>query len=127
MKSVIYKKYIVLFFILMIGLIFMSFLLFENHRKMPEAEKGIIDLTQWDIKKDGPIELEGEWEFYWNRLLNYDDFHGGENYIPDGYFHVPNVWNTYKLNNKQLPAEGCATYRLKIKTNNITDLKGIKY
>jgi len=32
--------------------------------KVPVAEKGIIDLSNWDFKKDGPIDLSGMWEYY---------------------------------------------------------------
>jgi len=35
----------------------------------PKAEKGILDLTQWQFEEDGVIKLNGQWEFYWNQLL----------------------------------------------------------
>ena len=31
----------------------------------PEAIKGVLDLTDWDLEKEGPVALNGEWEFYW--------------------------------------------------------------
>lgn len=77
-----------------------------------QAEKGLLDLSSWDINEN--IKLDGEWEFYWNRLLSYRDLQEEK---PDLLADVPNVWNVYTLNSKKLPGEGCATYRLHIKTN----------
>jgi signal transduction histidine kinase len=103
------------------------FLLLNPSEKTPAAENGILDLTNWDFEKDGSIKLDGEWEFYWNQLLTYDDFHDGIELIkPDGYFKVPGVWNNYIINGKKLPGKGFATYRLKIKTNDADTLKGLK-
>lgn len=90
------------------------------------AREGIIDLANWDFKKDGVVSLDGEWEFYWNQLLTYEDFHKEVPIKPDGYFKVPSVWNNYHLNGNKLPANGCATYRLRIKTNDLNSIKGLK-
>jgi Putative regulator of cell autolysis len=90
------------------------------------AREGIIDLVNWDFKKDGVVSLDGEWEFYWNQLLTYEDFHKEVPIKPDGYFKVPRVWTNYDLNGNKLPANGYATYRLRIKTNDINSLKGLK-
>ncbi|MCT4619722.1 MAG: ATP-binding protein [Marinisporobacter sp.] len=127
MKSCINKKYSVFIFILLIGILLNFAGFSREERKMPVAKKGELDITQWSFQKEGPIKLDGEWEFYWNQLLTYDDFHKGERvYKPTGYFHVPSGWNKYKINNEKFPGKGYATYRLKIKTNNIDDLKGLK-
>ncbi|MCT4605102.1 MAG: ATP-binding protein [Marinisporobacter sp.] len=127
MKFFINKKYGIFIFILIIGILLNFTSFSKEERKMIVAKKGELDLTQWSFQKDGPIKLDGEWEFYWNQLLTYDDFHQGEKgYKPTGYFHVPSVWNKYKINSKKFPGKGYATYRLKIKTNNIDDLKGLK-
>lgn len=90
------------------------------------AREGSIDLVNWDFKKDGVVSLDGEWEFYWNQLLTYEDFHKEAPIKPDGYFKVPSVWNNYKLNGDSLPENGYATYRLKVKTNDVDSLKGLK-
>ena len=36
----------------------------------PEAVKGVIDLREYNFKAEGPLELSGEFEFYWNQMLN---------------------------------------------------------
>lgn len=117
-----------LILIVITTLVIIAFLiLLVTTKKSPAAKNGILDLTNWDFEKDGIVTLDGEWEFYWNELLNYDDFHrDGNHYKPNGYFDVPNVWNKYSIDGEKLPGEGYATYRLKIKTNNAGVLKGLK-
>ena len=96
-------------------------------KNQPIAKSGILDLKAWDFKQKGIISLDGEWEFYWNQLLTYDDFHQGEEDLqPDGYVTVPRVWNNYQIDGNKLPGEGCATYRLKIKGDALDTEKGLK-
>ncbi|MCP4131103.1 MAG: hypothetical protein GY754_08995 [bacterium] len=30
---------------------------------------GVLDLRGWDLEKDGPVNLRGGWEFYWQQLF----------------------------------------------------------
>ncbi|MDO5576482.1 MAG: hypothetical protein Q4F84_05335, partial [Fibrobacter sp.] len=88
-------------------------LLFVFCQKSPAqsfAQKGILDLSNWDFEKDGNIRLDGEWEFYWEKEFN--DIKSG-NEQPN-YAEVPGKW-TY---NKKYPITGYATYLIKLK--NIT-------
>ncbi|NSW89583.1 MAG: diguanylate cyclase [Firmicutes bacterium] len=101
-------------------------------RQVPRAEKGILDLTSWSFEKDGAVKLNGEWEFYWGQLLTPEDFAKKQSEekaeMKDIWAIVPKSWNKYKLNGKTLSADGCATFRLKVKlkdTDNINVL-GIK-
>ncbi|MBO9606851.1 MAG: response regulator [Paenibacillaceae bacterium] len=83
--------------------------------KPPEAQLGVLDLTGWDEERDGPVKLEGQWEFYWQRQLMFADFRNGRGPQPDRYAEVPNEWNGYKVNGAKLAGSGYATYRLQIK------------
>jgi hypothetical protein len=80
----------------------------------PKAEHGVLDLTGWDMEKDGTIRLDGEWEFYWNKFLNNTDL---ANSKPDLYISVPSTWNEYAVKEQGLPGQGYATYRLHVKTS----------
>jgi signal transduction histidine kinase/AmiR/NasT family two-component response regulator len=108
------------------------FILIHTHEAsitkiQPAAKDGLLDLRAWDFEKDGIISLDGEWEFYWNRLLTYDDFRDGtKNIQPDAYVSVPDVWNSYRIVGENLSGEGCATYRLKIKSKDAETEKGLK-
>ncbi len=77
------------------------------------ASNGTIDLSQWDFERDGITTLDGEWQFYWNKLLSYEDL---LTQPPDGLAPVPNTWDNYSVNGAALPAFGYATYRLHVKT-----------
>jgi class 3 adenylate cyclase len=74
------------------------------------AEKGILDLRNWDIEKDGVIRLDGEWEFFWKELITPDD----TNLQSELYFPFPKVWNNVQINGKKFSADGYASFRLKL-------------
>jgi signal transduction histidine kinase len=48
-------------------ILFLSFPLFS--KDLPQVKAGVLDLKDWNYYEDGPINLDGEWEFYWNTLL----------------------------------------------------------
>ncbi|ATW25034.1 ATP-binding protein [Candidatus Formimonas warabiya] len=79
----------------------------------PSPHQGILDLSAWKPTQNGLINLSGEWEFYWQKLLSYHNLHHS-NLKPDLLAEVPEVWNGYQINGKSCPGFGYATYRLKI-------------
>ncbi|QHT71502.1 GHKL domain-containing protein [Rhodocytophaga rosea] len=88
--------------------------------KIPIAKEGILDLRSWDFNNHGPIALDGEWEFYWEKLYAPKDFLQA---LADTVqmVQVPNSWNSYHINNKYLDGDGFATYRLLILVSKVTD------
>lgn len=78
-----------------------------------KASNGILDLTKWDMNKQSIIQLNGEWEFYWNKLIEQKDLYKDK---PDIIAEVPNTWEKYSVNGKSFLSEGYATYRLHVKT-----------
>jgi two-component system LytT family sensor kinase len=108
--------------------VFISFILFSafgQHSKaqklQPLAKDGIIDLAGWDFQTDGIVKLNGEWEFYWNKLI--DPYQLSEQVINEkvSTVWVPGLWKTVKAGTNHLPDEGCATYRVLVKTGSISD------
>lgn len=91
------------------------------HAQSPQIIKGEIDLSSVNFKENITIALEGEWEFYWNKLYTPQD-------IPQlqfdsiRYLTFPSIWNDYE----DLQAEGVATYRLKVTIDSTQQLLGIK-
>jgi Histidine kinase-, DNA gyrase B-, and HSP90-like ATPase len=57
------------------------------------AQQGVFDLTQWNFGTDGIVQLDGEWEFYWNRLLTPDDFKAPGPPEKTGFFAIPGYWS----------------------------------
>jgi signal transduction histidine kinase/CheY-like chemotaxis protein len=77
----------------------------KNPKNPPIVEKGILDLRNWDFAKDGNIDLEGEWKFFWKDS-------------PASQLEkIPSNWTQYKINNSKLDNFGFATYSLQIKNN----------
>lgn len=92
----------------------------------PVASGGVIDLRDWDLVRDGPVELNGQWEFYWARHLNPDRNNPGELPPFDAHIVVPGVWNGLVVNGKKITGQGFATYRLKILWNPVRHPAGLK-
>jgi len=73
------KKYI------LVGLLIVIMALSLGNQKLvnrslkdiPLAHNGFMDLSEWDFLEDGPIELRGQWSFYFNTLLTHEDFEKG--------------------------------------------------
>lgn len=103
--------------VLIFSLVVMSFLYCAQEETVitPIAEKGFVDLTQWDFDGYGNIELGGEWEFYWNRLLLPEDFKAASPSIEPIYMTQPAVWNDMVIEGEQIDGNGFATYRLIVK------------
>ena len=69
------------------------------------------------------ISLDGDWEFYWNQLVQPGEFAAPGVHLT-GYYPVPLYWTKYAGLN--LPAKGMATYRLIVTVDNVQQALGIK-
>ena len=87
----------------------------DNRKQPPQVIDGNMDLTGWDFVRDGDVNLDGKWEFYWNKLLLYADFQSDSSTKPDIFISVPKPWIDAEINGVRLPSEGYATYRLLIR------------
>ena len=88
-----------------------------RNQNQPHAIKGVIDLSRWDFATAGPVDLSGEYEFYWQQLLPPESFSMSQPPKRSGFIEVPGVWNGYELNGTKLSGAGHATYRLTILLN----------
>lgn len=74
------------------------------------AEDGILDLRDLDMANEHPLNLDGEWRFYWRDTSS-------SNADQDSFIttlDVPNTWNGLKVNDQKLPGAGFGTYYLTI-------------
>lgn len=74
---------------------------------MPKSEAGKLHLSK--ANSGGRIILDGEWEFYWKRLLVTEKVYSAS---PDLYLPVPHCGARYQLNGDYLPTNGFASFRL---------------
>ncbi|MCP4133219.1 MAG: hypothetical protein GY754_19785, partial [bacterium] len=97
-------------------------------KQQPLVKKGVLDLRQWDLEKDGPVKLRGEWEFYWKEFR--DPGASSENSAEShekNYIEVPGVWNGHKAGGEKLPGEGFASYRMVIYFNKYSKPLAFKF
>lgn len=99
----------------------------SHQKQQPIAEHGTLDLSGWNLSQDGPIKLNGEWEFYWNQLLYPTDFTTSITPKMTGFIDIPSSWNGYQVNGELLPGEGYATYRLTVLLNTLEPFAGLKF
>jgi GAF domain-containing protein len=102
-----------LFILLSISLFFSSHIAISAIDK--PIKEGVLDLSVIDIEKSKSIKLQGECEFYWNQLLNPQDFISENIEIEPTYVKIPKSWTTYNVKNAKLSNKGYATYRIIIK------------
>ena len=89
-----------------------NFLHFDFTEHRLRAQKGILDLRNWDFEKNGPVKLDGEWEFYWEKLYSLEEITGI--FLNKNYFTIPHTWNDTIVDGNRLDAEGYASFRLRI-------------
>jgi signal transduction histidine kinase len=75
----------------------------------PVALHGLIDLRKENLF-DKSLSLNGEWGFYWNRLLPPDSI----STPPPAYVPYPVLWKDLSLDGHPVPTIGYATYTLTV-------------
>ena len=81
----------------------------------PISEGGILDLTEWDFEKNGAVNLDGEWEFYWKQLYDPRHFLSGISSMDKKIIMLPRSWNGYEVEGVPIEGTGYATFRLIIR------------
>lgn len=119
-----WNNYLVTLPVIFLLILFITGCAKEN--KAPAARAGYLDLSEWEFDRDGIVTLDGEWEFYWHKLLQPEDFASGKPPPKTGYFPIPGYWNGYKIDGRPLSGDGYATYRLTVKLRPGQDQLAIK-
>ena len=82
----------------------------------PLAKNGILDLSEAELNKGELVKLDGEWEFYWNKLYTPETFRASGIEPAPLYFAIPACWNEgYLIDGQELDGVGYATFRLRIR------------
>ena len=119
-----YRKTFI-FILIALSLLSVYFSLEKPSPAQPLAKQGYLDLSGWNFDKNGSVNLDGQWEFYWDRLIEPSELESGSIPNPDGYMEVPAVWKGQIRDS--IPASvGSATYRLKIKVHDGVSVYGLK-
>ncbi|WP_019912122.1 hybrid sensor histidine kinase/response regulator [Paenibacillus sp. HW567] len=113
-----------LFFVFTFSLLLMLYSQTAVNPKQLQAKQGVLDLTSWDLEKQGWVNLDGEWEFYENKLLSPADFQQGK-LAKAAYLSVPGVWQG-KSKDGGMDRKGYGTYRLQVKIKQANEVLGLK-
>jgi signal transduction histidine kinase len=79
----------------------------------PVAVKGVLNLSKISNPDNFIINLNGEWEFYWKKMLHPYNFKARK-IIPDYFGKVPSYWTDYPQDQVKTEKYGYATYRLTV-------------
>ncbi|KJF26895.1 hypothetical protein TZ02_10155, partial [Clostridium aceticum] len=83
----------------------------NSDANMSPAQKGMLDISNWNYEKEDFIKLKGEWELYRNQLLDDEDLvQKSDSFGTAEYINLPG---------QIIRGEGYSTYRLRIKSKNI--------
>lgn len=88
----------------------------NSQQKQPLVKNGVLDLRNWNLAEDGPVKLDGEWEFYWHELLEPHQI-CAKKHAEKTYLNLPRSWNGFSYQGEKLPGRGYATFRAVIKTD----------
>jgi signal transduction histidine kinase len=77
----------------------------------------MLDLRGYDLDRKPAVRLDGDWAFYWGRLLEPAAFHGEAEPAADGVQALPGAWNGRPVAGRILGGKGCATLRLRLLTD----------
>lgn len=89
------------------------FIFSEKGTKRFHPKDGVLNLQGWRPEQDGFLSLSGEWDFYWERFVTFQELEAGIP-APDVTAGVPQVWNNYEINGEKLPGFGYGTYLLRV-------------
>ncbi len=84
----------------------------ETVPEWPIAEKGYLDLTAWRFEEHEVVELNGEWEFYWEEVLTPDEIAQKSSDLTN-YIEAPLAW--VQVDPEAYSSYGYATYSLTAK------------
>ena len=76
----------------------------------PTAVRGHLSLSSWLYNEGPPLEIKGDWEAVWGKLLSPDEF--DDEYTGD-YFSIPSRWNNVEAQGWN-GARGVATFRINL-------------
>ena len=95
----------------------------QKQAEPPKAKEGVLDLRDWDFEKNGNVNLDGEWEFYWKSFCKPKEYTPTpeESELRDcqerdktGFLSVPGPWNGMKVDVSPIGSFGYGTYKLRV-------------
>lgn len=79
---------------------------------VPAVREGVFDLSQHGQNQLESFNLNGQWEFYWDRTLSVQEIRNGQEQFV--LVEAPGQWTDLTMDGQELPAFGKATYRVRV-------------
>jgi signal transduction histidine kinase len=105
---------VILILMFMVSHIFITQLISLGKDTYPKAVQGNIDYSNISFSSTNFSKLQGEVEFYWNKLLEPDDFKKESCELSPNYIEIPLEWNDFTVDGEKIGAFGYGTYRFNI-------------
>lgn len=94
--------------------------------KPPSVQNGVLELRNWHFSSSGALSLDGNWEFFWEKLYSdLTDAKGRKIVSPTGFEALPDAWSNY-YSGEKYPGFGYATYRMTLDLDRPESEMGLK-
>jgi signal transduction histidine kinase len=107
-------NFLLVFIVLSLAAAILAFDRSSDGPAAPRAQQGVIDLRGVDLDRQAIVNLDGEWDFYWQRFVAAEHFRDGAAPLPDGLLSLPGAWKGVPIGGQALDATGFATLHLTI-------------
>ncbi len=81
---------------------------------IPLPGNGVLDLRGIVLHQDLVLSLNGEWEFYWEKLLTPENYQIEKDQGSGIVVSIPSYWTSYEVDGESPPGMGYGTYSLMI-------------
>ncbi|MFW5710753.1 MAG: adenylate/guanylate cyclase domain-containing protein [Spirochaetota bacterium] len=78
----------------------------------PHIRDGVLDLRTYSFEQQGPVKLDGQWEFFWNQLISPTAEAQGS--TAPFLMPLPGMWSDSSLSTSKISEYGYGTYCLEV-------------
>lgn len=97
--------------------------------EIPKVKQGVLDISRFDFTERDSLSLNGDWEFFWNQLIDPKEIPENLEVKRTGFIAPGLIWEDQVVNGTLLHGTGYATYKLTIlfPESSLGKLYGLKF
>lgn len=99
-------------FLIWLSLLIVGGPLDAQNRSSPVPRKGVLDLSGITLDNSSVYSLNGEWDFYWEKLISPENYSDQQNRKNGILVNIPSYFSNYEIDGRSLPGMGYGTYSL---------------
>ncbi|WP_244279820.1 sensor histidine kinase [Leptospira brenneri] len=100
--------------LLLVALTLISCTTESTDKGLPKVIDGKMDLSAFYLKNQTIIKLDGDWDFYYEKLLLSEDFQKRNPPLQKETITLPGFWNEKQKDGKSYSTHGFATFRMQL-------------